>query len=81
SRRAARRNGRPYTIVTKLAPDAIDLSKGLRVVLTGRLAGLGRGAPVTCSGTVIDERPLCLIGAEIDRAAITDARVLGAWGS
>ena len=84
SRRAARRNGRPYTVVTKLAPGAIDLSKGLRVVITGRLARLKGGAPVVCGGTIIDERPLCLIGAEIDRVAITDAsgeRTLGEWGS
>lgn len=84
SRRAARRNGRPYTIVTKLAPGEIDLSKGLRVVVTGRLAPLRQGAPVACNGTLIDERPLCLIGTEIDRVAITDAsgqRVLGEWGS
>jgi hypothetical protein len=84
SRRAARRNGRPYTVVTKLAPDAIDLSRGLRLVITGRLARLKAGTPVVCGGTIIDERPLCLIGSEIDRVAITDAsgeRVLGEWGS
>lgn len=84
SRRAARRNGRPYTVVTKLAPGEIDLTKGLRVVVTGRVAQLRQGAPVACSGTLIDERPLCLIGAEIERVAITDAsgqRVLGEWGS
>ena len=84
SRRAARRNGRPYTIVTNLAPGAIDLSKGLRVVVTGRLAQMRQGAPIVCTGTLIDERPLCMIGAEIDRVAITDAsgqRILGEWGS
>lgn len=84
SRRAARRNGRPYTVVTKLAPDEVDLSKGLRVVVSGQLTRLGRNAPIACSGTLIDERPLCVIGAEIDRVAITDAsgrRVLGEWGS
>lgn len=84
SSRAARRNGRPYTVVTKLAQDEIDLSKGLRVVISGQLAGLRQGAPIACSGTLIDERPLCLIGAEIDRVAITDSsgrRILGEWGS
>lgn len=84
SRRAARRNGRPYTIVTKVAPDAIDLSRGLRLAITGRLARLKDGAPIACSGTLSDERPLCLVGAEIDRVAITDAsgeRILGEWGS
>jgi hypothetical protein len=84
SRRAARRNGRPYTVVTNIAPGEIDLSKGLRLVVTGRLAALRQGTAIVCTGTLIDERPLCMIGAEVDRVAITDAsgsRILGEWGA
>lgn len=84
SRRAARRNGRPYTVVTNIAPGEIDLSKGLRLVITGRLAPLRQGTAIVCTGTLIDERPLCMIGAEVNRVAITDAsgsRILGEWGS
>lgn len=83
SRRAARRNGRPYTVVTNIVPGEIDLSKGLRLVVTGRLAPLRQGTAIVCTGTLIDERPLCMIGAEVDRVAITDAsgsRILGEWG-
>lgn len=83
SRRAARRNGKPYTVVAKLAHSEIDLTRGLRVVVTGRVVPFGSGAAIACSGTAIDERPLCLISAEIDRVAITDAsgqRILGEWG-
>ncbi|WP_338503075.1 hypothetical protein V6R86_06695 [Sphingomonas kaistensis] len=84
SRRAARRNGRPYTVVTNIAPGEIDLSKGLRLVVTGRLAPLRQGNAIVCTGRLIDERPLCMIGAAVDRVAITDAsgsRILGEWGS
>lgn len=83
SRRAARRNGKPYTVVAKLAPSEIDLTLGLRVVVTGRVVPFGSGAAIACSGTGVDERPLCLISAEFDRVAITDAsgqRILGEWG-
>jgi hypothetical protein len=83
SRRAAQRSGKPYTVVAKLAPGEINLARGLRVVVTGRVVPFGAGAPIVCSGDGINERPLCLIGAEIDRVAITDAsgqRILGEWG-
>lgn len=82
SRRAVRRNGRPYSIVTKIAPGEIDLSRGLRLVLTGRLKSFAGHSPIACSGAGVNERPLCLIRAEIDRVAITDAsgqRLLGEW--
>jgi hypothetical protein len=82
SRRAARRNGKPYTVVAKLAPSEIDLTRGLRVVVTGRLVPFGSRAAIACSGIDVDTRPLCLISAEIDRVAITDAsgqRTLGEW--
>jgi hypothetical protein len=83
SRRAARRNGKPYTVVAKLASGEIDLARGLRVVVTGRVVRFGAGPPIACSSSRIEERPLCLIGTEIDRVAITDAsgqRILGEWG-
>jgi hypothetical protein len=82
SRRAARRNGKPYTVVAKLAPSEIDLTRGLRVVVTGRLVPFGSRSAIACSGIDVDKRPLCLISAEIDRVAITDAsgqRTLGEW--
>jgi hypothetical protein len=82
SRRAARRNGKPYTVVAKLAPSEIDLTRGLRVVVTGRLVPFGSRSAIACSGIDVDKRPLCLISAEIDRVAIMDAsgqRTLGEW--
>ncbi len=84
SRRAARRNGRPYMIITKVARDQIDLANGFRLILDGRLAPLRQGSPIACLLSSKDERPLCLIGAEVDHVTITDAtgdRILGEWGS
>jgi hypothetical protein len=83
SRRAARRNGKPYTVVAKLSPSDIDLTLGLRVIVTGRLVPFGSGAAIACRGSDVNERPLCLISAEIDGVTITDAsgeRILGEWG-
>ncbi|HZG08003.1 MAG TPA: hypothetical protein VEZ70_03380 [Allosphingosinicella sp.] len=83
SRRAARRNGKPYTVVAPLAPNEIDLARGLRVAVTGRIARFGAGATIVCRSEDVDRRPLCLVAVEIDRVAITDAtgqRVFGEWG-
>jgi len=80
--RSARRNGRPYELSVKVAPGQIDLSKGLRLVVEGRLIELEAGQPIACRQPDPAERPLCLIGAERTRTAITDVaggRVLAEW--
>lgn len=82
SRRAERRNGRPYELVSKIAPGEVDLGRGLVLVVEGRLATLVDGQPVACHAAGADERPVCLIGARIERVAITDSsgeRVLAEW--
>ena len=82
SRRAARRNGRPYEMVRKAAPGEIDLDRGLRLVVEGRLAALVHDQPIACRAARPEERPLCLVGARLDRVAITDAsgrQVLAEW--
>ncbi|MDT9599102.1 hypothetical protein [Sphingosinicella rhizophila] len=83
SRRAARRNGSPYELVTKIAPNQIDLSRGLRLVIEGRLAPLAGPQPIACQAREGEDRPpLCLIGVNVDRVAITGAsgqRVLAEW--
>jgi len=80
--RAAQRNGRPYDLVVNIAPEEIDLSRGLRLVVEGRLAPLPGGQPIACRADTVDEPPLCLISGEVARIAITDAsgqQVLAEW--
>ena len=82
SRRAARRNGRPYEFVGKIESGEIDLRQGLRLVIEGRLAPLAYGQPIACRRGDPELRPLCGIGAQIQRVAITDAsgeRLLAEW--
>lgn len=82
SRRAARRGGRPYTLTAKAAPGEIDLSRGLRLLVEGRVAPLPNGQPVACSGDAREGPPLCLISVSISRVAITDPsgqRLLSEW--
>lgn len=82
SRRAARRGGRPYTLTANIAPGEIDLARGLRLLVEGRVSALPDGQPVVCSGDTREGPPLCLISVSISRVAITDAsgqRVLSEW--
>lgn len=72
SRRAARRNGRPYELVARLSREELDRGRGLRLVLEGRLAPLSARRPIVCRSEDADRPPLCLIGAEIERVAVTD---------
>lgn len=74
SRRAARRNGRPYELVARLSREALDRGHGLRLVLEGRLTPLSTERPIVCRNEDADRPPLCLIGAEIERVAVTDGR-------
>lgn len=82
SRRTARRNGRPYRLVTEVPAAEIDLRNGLRLVLEGRLAALGNGQPIVCRSERTNERPLCIISVDIGRIAISDAsgeRTFAEW--
>jgi hypothetical protein len=82
SRRAARRNGRPYELVARIGPGEIDLASGLRLVLEGRLASTANEAPIACRSGGFERPPTCLIAAEFERVAVTDGsgqRVLAEW--
>ena len=82
SRRAARREGRPYTVVKRRRLAEVALGQGLRVVVEGRLAELPGGQPIGCWGESATIRPICVIRGRVDRVAVTDAsrqRVLGEW--
>lgn len=82
SRRAARRGGRPYTLTAKIAPQEIDLARGMRLLVEGRVASLPNGQPVICSGDALKGPPLCLISVSLNRVAITDQsgqKLLSEW--
>ena len=69
--RQGRRDGKPYTAVIKMAPDAIDARHGFRLKLEGQLIAVENRASVRCRQPGgAEQQPVCLIGARIDGVVI-----------
>ena len=82
TKRAERRSGRAYEAVRNIAPEAVALDKGLRLVIEGRLAQFADGRSIGCWNEAANLRPVCAIRARFDRVAITDAsgeHLLAEW--
>jgi hypothetical protein len=83
SSRVSRRGERPYEVTVPLADGAAaPAPQGYRVVLEGRVVGFGAGRAIACRSTSPDQRPVCLVGVQIDRLAIQDpvgGTTLGEW--
>jgi hypothetical protein len=81
--RIGERGEQPYQVVRKASDEQLaTTAHEYRLVLGGRVAVLGSGDPVRCFAAGIDQRPICLIGAEIDRVAFEDpasGEVLAEW--
>ncbi|HYE42482.1 MAG TPA: hypothetical protein VEA15_03735 [Caulobacteraceae bacterium] len=84
--RVRQRAGRPYEVTVKAPqPDATTdpAMRGYRVILEGRVGAFPDAAPIRCRASGPDERPVCLVAAEVERVAIRDPRSgqeLGEWG-
>ena len=73
SSRVGQRRGRPLEATVQL-DDGADLSKGLRLILEGRVARWTMGREtVLCHASTAYERPLCLVGAKLDSIAVENA--------
>lgn len=73
SSRVGQRRGRPFEATVQL-DDEVDLGKGLRLVLEGRVARWSMGREtVLCRASMAYERPLCLVGAKLDTIAVENA--------
>ena len=73
SSRVGQRRGRPFEATVQL-DEGSDLSKGLRLVLEGRVARWNMGREtVLCRASRAYERPLCLVGAKLDSIAVENA--------
>lgn len=81
--RVGRRDERPYQVVRKAGEDELaTTAHEYRLVLNGRVVGFPAGDAVRCGAASIDQRPICLIGVEIDRVAFVEpdsAEVLAEW--
>lgn len=71
STRAGQRNGKPYKAVIRMAPDALDVSQGFRLRVSGRLTLLPGGQSIRCRQPAgAEQRPICLVGVVMDEVAI-----------
>ena len=69
--RQGQRDGKPYTAVIKMAPDALGAGRGFRLKLDGQLIALDNKAAVRCRQPGgAEQQPVCLIGARIDEVVI-----------
>ena len=72
--RGRQRRGRPLEATIQLDADEPDFSKGLRLVLEGRVARWPTSREtVLCRAAQAYERPLCLVSAKFDLIAVENA--------
>lgn len=70
--RAESREGVPYRVSNRLSTEQAPTGKGLRIVITGRLAADGV-VPIQCWSAHRNKRPTCIILARFDGVAVTDS--------
>jgi hypothetical protein len=81
--RVGRRPGEAFALVRKVAPEDLDLSRGLRLRLTGRIASAPGAGPVLCRALAgANRRPTCLIGVVLEEVAVENGasgETLATW--
>lgn len=81
--RVARRNGRAYAYTIRGDGDrpAQVPAQGYRLILEGRVVGFPSGRAFRCRASGPDQRPVCVVAAQLDRVAVTqaDGAVFGEW--
>jgi len=83
--RTARRGGKPYESVRRIAESDLKIDQGLRVRLTGRIARFPDGSTVRCRQPAgKDQRPVCLVAVSFDDVAIENPstkELIATWPS
>lgn len=81
--RVSQRGERPYEVILPAPEDeSAPAPAGYRLVLEGRVVGFEDGGPVACRSSSPEQRPVCLIGVEIERVTISQpgsSANLGEW--
>lgn len=81
--RLSRRNGRAYALTVRGEGDmpVVPPSGGYRLVLEGRAIAFPNGRAIRCLSPSPDQRPVCVVAAQIDRVAFEDAagKMLSEW--
>lgn len=83
SSRLGRRDGEAFEAVEKVAPDALNLSQGLRLRLRGEITAAPGGGPIVCRALAgADRRPVCLLSVSLSEVAIENpvgGATIAAW--
>ena len=81
--RQGRRDGQPLAASLRVPADQFDSSKGFRIRITGRIAGVPGGGPILCRQPGgARQRPICLVATEIGEIVLENAAngdVLATW--
>lgn len=81
--RLSRRNGRAYAFTVRGEGDlpVIPPPGGYRLVLEGRAIAFPNGRAIRCLSPSPDQRPVCVVAAQVDRVAFEDAtgKTLSEW--
>lgn len=72
--RLAQRKGRPYSFTIRGSGEVLPVAppEGYRLVLEGRIAAFPNGRAVSCRSEGPDQRPVCIVAAQLDRVAFED---------
>lgn len=77
------REGRPFEVVKRMAPDQVDNRKGLRLRVQGRIESSRNDGPVRCiQPGGMEQRPICAVMVRMEEVRIelpSSREVLGAW--
>lgn len=73
SSRVGRRDGRAFNLILRGDPSPAPPVDGYRMVIEGRLTAFPDGRAIRCRSAHIDQAPVCVAAAEVDRVAFEDA--------
>lgn len=83
--RRGRRDGAPYESVVRIPEDALDVSEGLRLRISGRIARARGFGPIECrQPTNAEQRPICFVSVVMDELAIENPvskKTLATWSA
>lgn len=83
SRRSALRDGRPFETVLRMPRDRLDVSRGFRLRLSGRIDRVPGGGPLRCiQPGGMEQRPICVVAVTLDEVRIENPvndEVLATW--
>jgi hypothetical protein len=81
SSRLGRRDGKAFALTLRGDASLEPPANGYRLVIEGRFAAFPEGRAIRCHASSVDQAPVCVAAAEIDRVAFedSDGKLLKEW--